>query len=663
MSNKQDINQILDNNLMSKSEILEYIKDDFKVDLQGLKKVVIHKRYTVNKNDQSLKIPHHRYLLFFDKKSSTLNIAPKEGVLRIKHIKLEVECIERILSTKIEFEEMEHDNLEQESERVSKQIISAVGKNNVNGIIVGSLWNFNFFVNMKVRPCFLKEMVGLLDQKGLHVYIDYRIKLMIIEELAINGILSLNSEELAIFKEGNLPTIGDLRKVDEIADKIKNLEELVKKKKADDNIILYLTVDYIFFNDLHNQTDLFSKTTDFPETKIFKDIFLSFQVLKIDKQVYVNLPWANPIAIASVVEKLIKKNPIKSLFMYGKCGSLSNVIKVGQLITPNSIEYKNEQIVFKNSFSKISQVSFTSVDSPLLETHTWLLDETQRNIKCVEMELFPILKVLNKKIKKYIVYYVSDNPNGKFKLSNRFEFLDQRLKCVNKILTEIMITKDESNKSTEGLVGFVIQNVQQKNQEMVSDVLKSNIDFLHIDISDGFAGIKSDVATTHDLLNRISKISKDMPVQIHFFVSNEENYVKFTKLLDLDSHCNILKFIHVNRDNYTNFSKELLDNPNIYFGIDVRDILNDSLPIKIYQKAQLIICLQSKEEESRIDNFDIAIERIRQINKEAILTVDRSVDYDTLKKIKKARGLNVVAGSYLKKDLTKGYSLLKSLIN
>lgn len=665
LSKPQNINQVITDNLMSKSEILEYIKDDFKVDLQSLKKVIVHRRNFINDDNESTKIPHHRYSLYFDKKSDTLNIFPKEGVLRTKHIRLEVECIEKIFSTKIEFEEIENDNLESESERVLKQIIAAVGSRNIKGIIVGSLWNFNFFINMKTHPNFLKEIIGSLDQKGLDNYIDYRVRLMVIENLVVNGLLSLNPNELTIFKEGNLPTIEDLKKVDEIAIKIKDLENLVVKKKQDENIVLYLTADYIFFNDLHNQTDLFSKTTDFPETKIFKDFFLSFQILAIDNQVYVNLPWANPIALALVIDKLCRKYSIESFYMYGKCGSLSDEINVGQLVAPNAVEYKDNQITFDNSLLEVSHTKFSSVDSPLLETHTWLLDMAERNIKCVEMELFPILKVLNEKIKKYIVYYVSDNPNGKFKLSNRFEFLDQRLECVNRILLEIRTKNNKQQKLIKSSVGFAIQDIKQKNQEMLSNIFKSNIDFLHVDVSDGFAGIKSNIATTHNLLEKINLniTNRNGPVQIHLFVLNEDGYNRFVKLLELNKHRNILKFLHVNRDNYKNFSKELLNNPDIYFGVDVRDILDDLLPNEFYLKKQLIICLQSKEDDLRINNFNIAFDKLIQVNKDVIVTVDRSIDYDSLKKIEKAKGLNVVAGSYLKMDIVKGYDLLKSLIS
>ncbi|MFA7301650.1 MAG: hypothetical protein WC069_05045 [Candidatus Shapirobacteria bacterium] len=662
---ENDISNLIKNNLMTREDLVKYLFDDLRVDLKKINSIKVYQQPNNKLKINLKKIPHHRYGLYFNELSGEMHIFPTEGVLRIEHLRIEAKVLEKLYTKKIKFSVYGKSLIEQNSKKVVNKINEHLLGSKIDGILIGSLWNFNFFTNLRIRPGFLSVFLADLDQDKIDKYVEYRIRLMIIEEELLSGKINLTKEEMEIFNEGILPEDKDYLNISNLSKKVKNINSILTTRHNDNDLTEYLTLDFLFYRDMHSNTGTFLKTMDFPETKIYKDNFLSFQLIKIGNLTFVNFSWANPTATAKVIELLQNKYEIKYFYMYGKCGSLSEKINTGDLVAPSTTENDNLRLNIHNTIKEnIKKVDFCCVDSPLLETTDWLKEKKVNNIDCVEMELFPIVKILSPEVKKHIEFYVSDCPGRKYNLSNRFSFLYQRFSCVKNILNNISIETKHTNviKKDSGLVGFPIQDIRQENQKLLNEAITGGVDFLHVDVSDGIVGSKSNIIKTKKLIDQIINFYPEISIQIHLFVFSREklksylkSFNKYTKNTDI--------FLHVNRDNISLVDYDLLDELKIKFAVDVRDILDDRLPIKVLLRDKLIICLQSKEENGRISNFNIAQSKVRKVNQNIIITIDRSIDLEVIEGIQDKSSLNTICGSYLKTDFKQRCIILKSLLS
>lgn len=213
-------------------------------------------------------------------------------------------------------------------------------------------------------------------------------------------------------------------------------------------------------------------------------------------------------------------------------------------------------------------------------------------------------------------------------------------------------------------VGFVVQDIKQENCNLYKKAIESNIDFFHIDISDGFVGIPTDFTSTTTLLKQISDLNSHINLQLHFFVSSEVEFNNILQKLFTDSEKkNISIFVHINRDNYDKFSRIFIDNKQVFFGLDVKDIIDETFPWEQFIKEQLLICLQSTEHLNRIENLNKGIKLIKYSTKIVpTITLDRSIDYDTILGFESLAKTNIVCGSYLKDDIKNRYKFIKSYL-
>lgn len=650
----QSPREIVEDNLMSRSELEKYILDDFRVDPSKLQSIVLHRHQYSNLIPKFKNIPHHRYKLMFDEQLGELHIFPTEGLLREEHIKTEIGILNELFLTKVKFHLKNDDDLEVRTKNLVDFIWEKLNGQKIEGLIVGSLWNFNYIANRKIRPNFLDKVIKFPDSK-LEKYIKHRIELLSIEEQIIRNELKISQQDLGIFKEGEIPDTDDYKIVKRILRGNKQIGQLVINKYKNLDLVHYLEIDYLFFNDLKNGTNLFKSTTDFPETKIYFNDLAAFQLINISQKVYINLSWINSESISFIINEICKRQQLRSFYMYGKCGGLSKGIPVGSIVYPNSID----ELKFDNNALAKNYLSFCSVSSPLIETKTWLKNELSKKRSCVEMELYAAIKSLPKSVKKYILYYVSDSPTESIKLSNKFDYLEQRLFCVQSILENIILNQNDS----DNLIGFPIQDISQRNQDLLVDVLKSKIEILHIDISDGFVGVKSNLQKTKNLVSQILKHNQNKLVQLHFFVKSEKEFNKHLTKLNLHDTENIEIYIHINSENINCFSGNFFDHNGYFFGLDTRDIINNVLPQKILKNSHVIICLESKEESDRIPNLIKAIHSLRHINNRAVITLDRGVGLEVLKKLSGEKLINVICGSLLKENIDIGYNLSKSLLS
>jgi len=103
---------------------------------------------------------------------------------------------------------------------------------------------------------------------------------------------------------------------------------------------------------------------------------------------------------------------------------------------------------------------------------------------------------------------------------------------------------------------------------------------------------------------------------------------------------------------------------NVYFGLDIRDVIDESFPWEQFVKKQLLVCLQSKEYEDRILNLNSGLKLIKYSTREQpIITLDRSINDEVVLNLGNADLINVVCGSYLRDDIKERYKILKKYLN
>ncbi len=215
-----------------------------------------------------------------------------------------------------------------------------------------------------------------------------------------------------------------------------------------------------------------------------------------------------------------------------------------------------------------------------------------------------------------------------------------------------------------GQVGFATQDINQQNQELLGEAVKSNVDFFHIDISDGFVGKETDLSTTKKLITEICALNSHLRIQVHLFVSSQEKFEHIFREVGL-AMCLLCEiFVHVNRDNYSNFSSEFIEKDNIYFGLDIKDVIDELFPWEQFIKEQLLVCLQSREHGDRIINLNRGLKLIRYSSKtQPVITLDRSVDDEVILNMGEVNLTNVVCGSYLRENITERYQIIKKYLN
>lgn len=215
-----------------------------------------------------------------------------------------------------------------------------------------------------------------------------------------------------------------------------------------------------------------------------------------------------------------------------------------------------------------------------------------------------------------------------------------------------------------GLVGFAVQDIKQENQELYLEAFDNQVDFFHVDISDGFVGKKTDVNQLKTLVGSILKINTHMMIQLHFFAESQNSYEGLENQLSLKDYSNLEIYIHINRDNYSNFESGFLNGENVYFGLDVKDIVDELFPWEQFIKRNLLICMQSSNHEDRIQNLKSALKLVRYSTKnQPVITLDRSIDDKVVTSLEDCKLTNIVCGTYLRENIASRYPLIKDLIN
>jgi purine-nucleoside phosphorylase len=176
-------------------------------------------------------------------------------------------------------------------------------------------------------------------------------------------------------------------------------------------------------------------------TEIIDDSFLSYQIIDVRNKTYINFSWANDEILSAAIKTLEQVFSFKSLYMYGKCGSLTPDLKIGQLVAPMQCSNGKKFVDIKNQMllsNDTKAVNFIHVQSPLVETRTWARTMLSLGCNCVDMELDSVVRSISEKVTKKIIYYISDEPTMGLTLSDRLSMLKQRLDCSKKIIEDLL---------------------------------------------------------------------------------------------------------------------------------------------------------------------------------------------------------------------------------
>jgi|GEM_PF-4745413 len=209
-------------------------------------------------------------------------------------------------------------------------------------------------------------------------------------------------------------------------------------------------------------------------------------------------------------------------------------------------------------------------------------------------------------------------------------------------------------------IGYAVQDISQQNTNTLVNAVRANVDFLHIDVTDGFVNSQTDLTATKQTIDSIRKLSSHIIVQVHIFAHDEDSYRNIVEILQISEVINLKKVLHINRDNYNKFDTTKLKNEDLCFGLDVKDLIDELFPWEQFIQKEILICLQSTEHLDRVANLNGAQKMIKYAFKgEVSITIDRSVDLKTLSDIEDVSNISLVSGSYLKQDIARKYNLLK----
>ena len=449
MSSLVNVSDIVDNNLLSRTELLEYIQTSLRVNVRRLTDIITHTSRETLPQDNLTLIPYHRYGLFLEN-DAVLHIVPTEGPLRIEHLELQTRCLSKVLDKSIRFSSTGELNPTHEAAHIINNVEDALHEGEViSGIIIGSLRRFALLANMHIRPeAFYTKLARLRDGET-EAYFHYRATQETIERLALKGKLVLSPEEQTILLEGAIPTDRQLDILRDITARLdpQYIGERVAQFLHDKNLQNTLLVDYLFFRDLQTGTRHLYDVLNSAETIIEDNNGCTFQLLRIEGKTYVNFGWINAALLGEIIRQLQLCHPIQTFHMYGKCGSLFPALLPGQIVAPAFCYTTDSCLNVTNTVVSLPQVGFCCVHSPLIETHKWMSDMRKYDIRCVEMELYPALAHLSMKVRRSIIYYVSDMPMGSVKIAHRFSFLPQKMQCVQLLFNDLLATSPQPTNS------------------------------------------------------------------------------------------------------------------------------------------------------------------------------------------------------------------------
>ncbi|HMS31789.1 MAG TPA: hypothetical protein PKA29_00735 [Candidatus Saccharibacteria bacterium] len=426
---------------MSREELLAYMTATFATDLEKIKEVVLYADNQVPDTDSLTYIPHHRRKIYLSK-DGVIHIAPSEGLLRVEHLQLQVECLASLLKKPIPCKVIgKYIFSEKAQEFIDLLDAKRLQGRSVDGLVIGSLWNINYIINRRLHSAQMQSVFKAMDKKELGEYIEFRARQSALEQASLTDGIILNKSELATFREGAIPSKDEQDIVNSLYEKMasKKIARYRDNFLNNDEAKEYAALDFIFFKDLVENTQIFDSTLVSEESAIYSDKGITYQLISLENGMLLNIGWIHPELLGELVRQLHNRYNLKSLHMYGKCGAIGDA-PLGSIVTPWQTQWNDHMIPIQNKLQNLdgtTPANFCCVPSPLIETMSWGKLMRSRDVECVEMELYEVGRNLSQSIESFIVYYISDRPFDNYKIGQRWTFLEQKLKCTNILVDSI----------------------------------------------------------------------------------------------------------------------------------------------------------------------------------------------------------------------------------
>lgn len=199
-----------------------------------------------------------------------------------------------------------------------------------------------------------------------------------------------------------------------------------------------------------------------------------------------------------------------------------------------------------------------------------------------------------------------------------------------------------------------------KPQDIVKELDKTNVDYIHIDIMDGkFVDNKTWT------ISEITKITKNstLPLDVHLMVNNPSKYIEDYAMLntnDIIFHYEAVKDVNSMIDEIKNY------------GLKVGIAINpDTAVEEIYQyldKVDLVLVMSVYPGKSGQSFIEESLDKIRKLKREiqeknlkTLISVDGGINDETGELCKAAGADILVSASYIHKDIKNNIDILKNI--
>ncbi len=183
------------------------------------------------------------------------------------------------------------------------------------------------------------------------------------------------------------------------------------------------------------------------------------------------------------------------------------------------------------------------------------------------------------------------------------------------------------------------------------------VDFWHFDFFDNILGQNSNLPSKLESVKDFITKNTHFSIQIHIF-SKSKSYIAdvYHSLSELKTK-SVRFFIHINPELQPEINFDY--NLNIYPAIDVRDVIDDVIPLEdLLKSKKLLLCLQSEKHKERAVNAAIAIKLLKAMKPTIEITLDRSIAPSDLNYVD-AQIDSIVSGKYIREYKLHGYYALK----
>lgn len=438
------VKNFINDNVMSHSEILQYIFSNIPVQFDLIQRLVVVRNFQnfeeiVRLFPKANIIYGLRRKFLFDELTQTFIVPTNEGIAKMLQYEIQVEFINELEHRNIEFTELLLRSDEDMWSNWAVRLANLMKINrieNIDAVVVGSTYNIRFLTDRYLNHPILNDLDLYFDKifksPDFQEYYNYRLSMILLEEDYVNHNYYIDKSLIFDVQLNPYPTRDVFSKTFVEKNKIHRYDDRIRDLLNQRTVVDYIKADYIVHTDRLNNTNIFKDVYESSNCLQPNDKFIDYQLIKAPKGNIINFNWVSSSQISGLLYHLQAKNELRDLIYFGKCGYLKDNKNIGDIVTPiKSKCFLGKEISLINSLL-IREEDITktiTVDSPLQETKSELRKQVKNGYDSIEMELYYILDSLSTKTDRSVAFYISDLPLSTVNLSTRLELLLPRIKC------------------------------------------------------------------------------------------------------------------------------------------------------------------------------------------------------------------------------------------